>query len=300
VKCGARCSCPTVRRGRDAGARRLAGRRGGRRLPALHGHGDQPHPQACRGPDRGDAPRAGRHCRRTASRSSERTSRRAYRLQSRRRWPSGPVCTSSRPPRSGAAGSGATGRSCFIDYPHIRPRAVVHTSTAELRAARISLPALTRGATCGARPIAFPRRCRRWASRSSCSVRHARPRRSFPVRRDRDRQPGVRDRAHPRPRTMGGCWTTFAAGGLVIVQYQQYPFANGGFAPYRLSIAPSARRVTDETAPVTELDSASRGVPCPERKSRPTIGGVGCRSADCISPTIGILPTRVARGARSR
>src|SRR5256886_4440034 len=43
-------------------------------------------------------------------------------------------------------------------------------------------------------------------------------------------------------------------GGLVIVQYQQYPFVDGGFAPYRLSIARPHDRVTDETAPVTPLD----------------------------------------------
>ena len=47
-------------------------------------------------------------------------------------------------------------------------------------------------------------------------------------------------------------------GGLVIVQYQQYPFVNGSFAPYRLSIARPHDRVTDETAPVTERDAAHR------------------------------------------
>jgi hypothetical protein len=44
------------------------------------------------------------------------------------------------------------------------------------------------------------------------------------------------------------------AGGLVIVQYQQYPFVSGGFAPYRLSIARPHDRVTDETAPMTPLE----------------------------------------------
>ena len=43
-------------------------------------------------------------------------------------------------------------------------------------------------------------------------------------------------------------------GGLVIVQYQQYPFVDGGFAPYALTIARPHDRVTDENAPVTELD----------------------------------------------
>ncbi len=46
-------------------------------------------------------------------------------------------------------------------------------------------------------------------------------------------------------------------GGLMIVQYQQYPFVNGGFAPYKLEIARPHDRVTDETAPVTLLDPAS-------------------------------------------
>ena len=43
-------------------------------------------------------------------------------------------------------------------------------------------------------------------------------------------------------------------GGLLIVQYQQYPFVEGGFAPFPLEIAHPHGRVTDETAPVTLLD----------------------------------------------
>jgi LmbE family N-acetylglucosaminyl deacetylase len=46
-------------------------------------------------------------------------------------------------------------------------------------------------------------------------------------------------------------------GGLMIVQYQQYPFIEGGFAPYKLEIARPHDRVTDETAPVALLDPAS-------------------------------------------
>ncbi|HEY1250421.1 MAG TPA: PIG-L family deacetylase [Thermoanaerobaculia bacterium] len=44
------------------------------------------------------------------------------------------------------------------------------------------------------------------------------------------------------------------AGGLLIVQYQQYPFIQGGFAPYTLEIARPHDRVTDETARVTILN----------------------------------------------
>jgi len=42
-------------------------------------------------------------------------------------------------------------------------------------------------------------------------------------------------------------------GGLVVVQYQQYPFIQGRFAPYPLSIARPHDRVTDEDAPVKLL-----------------------------------------------
>jgi LmbE family N-acetylglucosaminyl deacetylase len=44
------------------------------------------------------------------------------------------------------------------------------------------------------------------------------------------------------------------AGGLVIVQYQQYPFIQGGYAPYPMEIARPHDRITDETATVTPLD----------------------------------------------
>ncbi len=43
------------------------------------------------------------------------------------------------------------------------------------------------------------------------------------------------------------------AGGRVVVQYQQYPFVNGRFAPFPLTIARPHDRVTDETAPVRVL-----------------------------------------------
>jgi len=42
-------------------------------------------------------------------------------------------------------------------------------------------------------------------------------------------------------------------GGLLLVQYQQYQFARGEYAPYPLSISRPHDRVTDETAPVTVL-----------------------------------------------
>ncbi|MGH9399307.1 MAG: PIG-L family deacetylase [Thermoanaerobaculia bacterium] len=45
------------------------------------------------------------------------------------------------------------------------------------------------------------------------------------------------------------------AGGLVIVQYQQYSFVDGKFAPLPLEIARPHDRITDETAKVVPLDT---------------------------------------------
>jgi hypothetical protein len=45
-------------------------------------------------------------------------------------------------------------------------------------------------------------------------------------------------------------------GGLIIVQYQQYPYVDGGFAPYPMTIARPHDRVTDENAAMTPLDPA--------------------------------------------
>jgi hypothetical protein len=43
-------------------------------------------------------------------------------------------------------------------------------------------------------------------------------------------------------------------GGLMIVQYQQYPFVDGKYAPLPFDIARPHDRVTDETAAVQVLD----------------------------------------------
>jgi hypothetical protein len=42
-------------------------------------------------------------------------------------------------------------------------------------------------------------------------------------------------------------------GGTVVVQYQQYQFARGGYAPFPMEMGRPAPRVSDETAPVTVL-----------------------------------------------
>ncbi len=56
-------------------------------------------------------------------------------------------------------------------------------------------------------------------------------------------------------------------GGLVIVQYQQGRFFNGGFAPYPMTLAMPHDRVTDEKAPVAVLTPADPTVNTPNRIS---------------------------------
>jgi len=163
----------------------------------------------------------------------------------------------------GGAGQRSDGALVLIDYPHIRPRAVVHTSTAELRAVRISLPALTR--------VGYVRG-------ASDRVPEALQAVGVPIellgpdtlaRGDLSRYDAIviGSRAYETEPALvasnGRLLDYVRGGGLVIVQYQQYPFVNGGFAPYRLSIARPHDRVTDETAGVTVLDAASRAFHVP-------------------------------------
>ncbi|HEX6939066.1 MAG TPA: PIG-L family deacetylase [Longimicrobiales bacterium] len=54
-------------------------------------------------------------------------------------------------------------------------------------------------------------------------------------------------------------------GGTLIVQYNQYTFSRGGFAPYALEIARPHDRVTDETAPVRLLDPSHPALSWPNR-----------------------------------
>ncbi|HEX7050135.1 MAG TPA: NEW3 domain-containing protein, partial [Longimicrobiales bacterium] len=54
-------------------------------------------------------------------------------------------------------------------------------------------------------------------------------------------------------------------GGTLIVQYNQYTFSEGDYAPYPLEIARPHDRVTDETAPVRILDPSHPAVSWPNR-----------------------------------
>ncbi len=66
-------------------------------------------------------------------------------------------------------------------------------------------------------------------------------------------------------RTNGRLLDYVRNGGLLIVQYQQYPFVQGGYAPYPIEIARPHDRVTDENVPVTALDPSSPVFTTPNR-----------------------------------
>ena len=163
--------------------------------------------------------------------------------------------------RATATGTdGITSRDALtiIDYPHIRPRPSVHPSTVEIRVAKILLPGLARvGYVRGAAdrvPEALARgrgaggaaRCRLAGSTAICrattpSSSAAAPTRPIPP---------------SSPRT-GACSTTPAAAGCSSSSTSSIPSFRAASRPYRLSIAQPHDRVTDETAPMTPLDSGS-------------------------------------------
>ncbi|HTI03807.1 MAG TPA: PIG-L family deacetylase [Gemmatimonadales bacterium] len=142
----------------------------------------------------------------------------------------------------------------IIDYPHIRPRALTKPSVADIRAARVALPALAH--------VGYVRGAADRVPEALLAV-------GVPVEMISADSLARGDLSHydaivigsrayetePALLTNNARLLDYAkSGGLVIVQYQQYPFVDGGFAPYPLTIARPHDRVTDENAPVTVLD----------------------------------------------
>ncbi|MGH7530508.1 MAG: NEW3 domain-containing protein, partial [Gemmatimonadales bacterium] len=145
-----------------------------------------------------------------------------------------------------------------IDYPHIRPRALVRPSDARIVAAPLLLPPLSR--------VGYVRGAADRVPEALISA-------GVPLELldAADLESG--DLSHYDAIVVGSrAYETDAAliannarlleyaraGGLVIVQYQQYAFIEGGYAPYPLRISRPHDRVTDETAPVTALDPEHR------------------------------------------
>jgi hypothetical protein len=158
---------------------------------------------------------------------------------------------------TGADGVTSDGALSIIDYPHIRPRPSVHPSTVDIRVAQILLPGLAR--------VGYVRG-------AADRVPEALEQVGVPVvlldpdslaRGDLSRYDAIviGSRAYemdPALIAHNGRLLDYArGGGLLVVQYQQYPFIEGGFAPYPMNIARPHDRVSDETAPVTPLVPAS-------------------------------------------
>lgn len=144
-----------------------------------------------------------------------------------------------------------------IEYPHIRPTPMPRRAQVEIRALDLALPHLNRiGYVRGAsdrvpealRQVGLPIELLGPAelaegdlSRYDAIVVGSRAYESEPALGPAN--PRLLDYAR--------------AGGLLIVQYQQYPFVDGKFAPFPFDIARPHDRITDETAPVRILDPES-------------------------------------------
>jgi len=144
----------------------------------------------------------------------------------------------------------------IIDYPHIRPRALTRPSVAEIRATRVALPGLAR--------IGYVRGASDRVPEALLAI-------GLPIeligpdslaRGDLSRYDAIviGSRAYETDPALVANNSRLLEygrnGGLIIVQYQQYPFIDGGFAPYPLTIARPHDRVTDENAAMTPLDPA--------------------------------------------
>ncbi len=141
-----------------------------------------------------------------------------------------------------------------VDYPHIRPVVATRSATLRIEAASLALPPL--------RAVGYVRG-------ASDAVPEALRAVGLPVtvlapadleRGDLSRFDAivVGSRAYetePALVASNARLLDYArAGGRLIVQYQQYQFVTGGFAPFPLRIARPHDRVTDETAPVRPVE----------------------------------------------
>ena len=171
-----------------------------------------------------------------------------------------------------AVASDADGRSydtgvVAVDYPHIHPRSYLRPAKAIVQPAALRLPAL--------RSVGYVRGASDRVPEALRSV-------GVPItlldeptltRGDLSRFDAivVGPRAYETDSALvesNGRLVEYARrGGLVIVQYQQGRFFDGGFAPYPMTLAMPHDRVTDERAPVAVLAAEDPVVRTPNRIS---------------------------------
>jgi len=155
------------------------------------------------------------------------------------------------------------GALVVIDYPHIEPRAVVHPSVVDIKVAPIALPALSRVGYIRGASDRVPEALTAVGLPIEVLSADTLAKGNF----SRYDAIVIGSRAYetdPALVANNGRLLDYArAGGLIVVQYQQYPFIRGGFAPYPLSIASPHDRVTDENAAVVVTDTSSRVLKSP-------------------------------------
>lgn len=165
-----------------------------------------------------------------------------------------------------------------VDYPHIRPRSSPVAAEATIRVARLTLPGIAR--------VGYVRGAADQVPEALAGV-------GLPVtlldaaaleRGDLERFDAIviGPRAYEIEPALGEyndhLLGYVRGGGLLIVQYQQQVFFDGGYAPYLLTVggpspipgaSPVAHdRVTDETAPIRVLAPADPVVLLPNRLSK--------------------------------
>ncbi len=147
--------------------------------------------------------------------------------------------------------------SVLVDYPHIRPVAYVRDAVLKVEMADLTLPRLARVGYVRGAADAVPEALQA----VGVPIELLTP--SDLEKGDLSRYDVivVGSRAYetddPWIASSGRLLDYVRGGGRLIVQYQQYRFVAGGFAPYPFTIARPHDRVTDEAAPVTELDPSS-------------------------------------------
>jgi LmbE family N-acetylglucosaminyl deacetylase len=152
-----------------------------------------------------------------------------------------------------------------VDYPHIRLRALARPAVSVVHAAPIALPAV--------RHVAYIRGASDRVPEALLGV-------GLPLELLDGAALERADLAHYDVIVVGSrAYETDPAllenntrlleyakgGGRVVVQYQQQPFFNGGFAPAPLTVGQPHDRVTDETAPVKLLHPESPAFARPNR-----------------------------------
>lgn len=155
--------------------------------------------------------------------------------------------------------------SFTVDYPHIRPVVYTRPADARVEIAPLTLPALAR--------VGYVRGAADRVPEALASV-------GVPIELLGSKELEDGDLSRYDAIVIGSrAYETDSAlvennrrlleyvrnGGLLIVQYQQYQFIRGAFAPYPLTIARPHDRVTDENAPVTPVSPDEAVLSTPNR-----------------------------------